>query len=38
MQNTDDNASRLEKINRTLMIGLVALVILVILLAMIDFG
>jgi len=38
MQNTDDKASRLEKINRTLTIGIVALVILVVLLAIIDFG
>lgn len=38
IQNTDDNASRLEKINRTLTIAIVALVILVVLLAIIDFG
>ncbi len=38
MQNSDDNARRLEKINRSLMIALIALVILVVLLAILDFG
>jgi len=38
MGNTDDNARRLEKINRNLILAIIALVLLVIFLAAIDFG
>lgn len=38
MQSTDENAKRLERINRNLMIGVVVLVILVALLAISDFA
>ena len=37
-RSTDDNASRLEKINKTLTISIVAIAILVVLLAIVDFG
>jgi hypothetical protein len=37
MQNTEENARRLERINRNLTIGVIALVIVVILLLIIDF-
>jgi len=38
VQNSDDNAGRLEKINRSLTLAAVALVILVVFLAILDFG
>ena len=38
MGNTDDNARRLEKINRNLILAIIALVLLVFFLAAIDFG
>jgi predicted nucleic acid-binding Zn ribbon protein len=38
MQDSDENARRLERINRNLMMGVVVLVIVVVLLAIIDFA
>ena len=38
MQSQADSASRLEKINRNLMIGVVVLIIVVVLLAIEDFA
>jgi hypothetical protein len=38
MQGSDENARRLERINRNLLIGVVVLVIVVVLLAIIDFA
>jgi len=38
MQGTDENTRRLEKVNRNLTIGVIALVIVVIFLVLIDFG
>jgi hypothetical protein len=38
MQNTEENAHRLEKINRNLTIGAAALAIVVVLLVILDFA
>lgn len=38
MQNSDENAARLERINRNLTIAAIALAVTVVLLAIIDFA